>query len=287
MVRFLFANFKPYHATNHTQNRWASLPIKLKKMKELIDLGFEKIGKWNLENGLFTYDLNDNYSNLNILYSFVIENDIKYIGKSIKTVSQRLNGYRKPNVSQRTNFRLNKLIIENLEIGKEVEIYLFVDNIGLNYRGHKINLSAGLEDNLIAHFLPKWNYLGKKIESKRTTRNIKIKEREETMYEYGKFKKETLIEVIIGKAYYFDGFFNIRKQFSDLFGENLSLIKIQLGENSENIIEGYVNRTANGINGYPRIMAGKEYTNWVQKNFEKGDILKVQMTEKNFITLKK
>jgi hypothetical protein len=55
-------------------------------MKEIIGLGFEKVGKWSYINESFKFELNDNYPNRNILYSFVIENEIKYIGKSIKTV---------------------------------------------------------------------------------------------------------------------------------------------------------------------------------------------------------
>ena len=86
----------------------------------------------------FQYELNENYTTKNILYAFVIDNEIKYIGKSVKTISQRLNGYRKPNISQRTNFRLNNLIIEKLREEKEVEIYLFEDNAELSYKGKKI-----------------------------------------------------------------------------------------------------------------------------------------------------
>jgi hypothetical protein len=130
-------------------------------MKKLTEIGFKKVGKWSFKDNLLQYELNEKYTTKNILYSFVIENEIKYIGKSVKTISQRLNGYRRPNISQRTNFRLNNLIIEKLRDGKKVEIYLFEDNAELSYKEKKINLSAGLEDNLIAEFLPEWNYLGK------------------------------------------------------------------------------------------------------------------------------
>jgi hypothetical protein len=264
-------------------------------MKRLTELGFKKVGKWSFENDLFNFELNDTYVNKNILYSFVIKNEIKYIGKSIKTISQRLNGYRKPNISQRTNFRLNNLIIEKLKTGQEVEIYLFLDNAELSYRGHKINLSAGLEDNLIAEFLPEWNYLGKSrklTQRKNITKIYKSEEimkiePKETIYEFGRFKEETQIEVHINYAYYNQGFFNIKKQFSDLFGENKSSIRIQLGNKPENIIQGYVNRTANGKHGYPRIMAGKYYKYWIQENFKEGDILKIRMTEKDYIILTK
>jgi hypothetical protein len=113
-------------------------------MKKLTEIGFKKVGKWSFKDNLLQYELNEKYTTKNILYSFVIENEIKYIGKSVKTISQRLNGYRRPNISQRTNFRLNNLIIEKLRDGKKVEIYLFEDNAELSYKEKKINLSAGL-----------------------------------------------------------------------------------------------------------------------------------------------
>ena len=99
---------------------------------------------------------------------FVIENEIKYIGKSVKTISQR------PNISQRTNFRLNNLIIEKLEKGEEVEIYLFEDNAELSYKGKKINLSAGLEDNLIAEHFTWMEYFGKKQKINQQKNSYKI-----------------------------------------------------------------------------------------------------------------
>jgi hypothetical protein len=254
-----------------------------RKMKKLIELGFKKVGKWSFEKGIFKFELNDNYTNKNILYSFVIDNDIKYIGKSIKTISQRLNGYRKPNISQRTNFRLNNLIIEKLKTGKKVEIYLFVDNSNLSYRGKEINLSAGLEDNLIADFLPEWNQLGKSRKPTEIKKIIKIETKEKIMEK--EYNEEIIVK--IGEAYYNQRFFNIRKKYSELFAKNhLEPIKIQLGENIEKIIIGKINRTANST-GAPRIMAGVEYKNWVQKNFKMGDMFKVEIIEKDLIKLKK
>ncbi len=252
-------------------------------MKKLTEIGFKKVGKWSFENSSFQYELNENYMTKNILYSFVIENEIKYIGKSVKTISQRLNGYRKPNISQRTNFRLKNLIIEKLKEKKEVEIYLFEDIAELNYKGKKINLSAGLEDNLIAEFLPEWNYLGKKGKLSEQKKNIKIENKGNIMEK--EYKEEIIVK--IGEAYYNQRFFNIRKRHSELFAKNhLEPIKIQLGENIEEIIIGKINRTANS-NGTPRIMAGTEYKNWIQKNFKMGDLFKVEFIEKDLIKLKK
>lgn len=92
--------------------------------------------------------------------------------------------------------------------------------------------------------------------------------------------------VNIGHAYYHDGFFNVRVRYSELFGTDLSPIKIQLGENSNNICIGKVNRTANK-NGTPRIMAGVKYKNWVQENFSQGEVFKVKLINPEYIILSK
>lgn len=92
--------------------------------------------------------------------------------------------------------------------------------------------------------------------------------------------------VTIGQAYYNDGFFNVRVKNSELFGKDKSPINIQLGENSDKIITGYVNRTANN-NATPRIMAGFEYTKWIKENFKQGDIFRVEMINSAFIKLSK
>ena len=91
-------------------------------------------------------------------------------------------------------------------------------------------------------------------------------------------------EIILGKAYYKQGFFNIRKKHSEIFGPHLDPIKIFLDENE--LDNAYVNRTAN-INNTPRIMAGVEMTRWIQENFKEKDIMLVEFdTKKKIITLK-
>jgi hypothetical protein len=251
-------------------------------MKNIIELGFEKVGKWSFKNESFKFELNENYINTNILYSFVIEDEIKYIGKSIKTISQRLNGYKNPNITQRTNFRLNNLIIEKLKEGKNVEIYLFVDKAELSYKGKNINLSAGLEDNLIAEYLPEWNSLGKNGKLNARKKVIKIENKENIMEKV--YKEEIIVK--IGESYYKKGFFNIGSKYSELFSKNhFEPIKIQIEENTNEIIIGTIYRYKN--TNQTRIMAGGEYKKWVQNNFKIKDIFKVQFIEKGFIKLKK
>jgi len=131
-------------------------------MEKLTEIGFVKIGKWKLKNNELELFLDSNNSNKNILYSFICDDKVMYIGKTVKTISQRLYGYKKPSVSQRTNHRVNKQIIELLNDGFEIDIYIFIDNAQLKYRNYQINLAAGLEDSLISEVNPKRNFTEKK-----------------------------------------------------------------------------------------------------------------------------
>ncbi len=104
------------------------------------------------------------------------------------------------------------------------------------------------------------------------------------MYEFGKFRKETTMQIRLGIAFYNQGFFNIRVQYSDLFGDDKSAIKIQLGKDSQNYLTTYVNRTAN-INQTPRIMGGTKCRDWFQSNFNMGDSFNVTMLAEDHIVL--
>jgi hypothetical protein len=85
--------------------------------------------------------------------------------------------------------------------------------------------------------------------------------------------------VRLGKTYYNQTFFNVRINHTDNFGADKATIEIQLGDNPRNTFEGYINRTANN-NRTPRIMIGGNggtYTQWIQKNYNQGDILMVDI----------
>ena len=257
-------------------------------MKRLKDIGFIKAGFWFIENNELQYNLTTFSSEKNILYCFAWNNTIKYIGKTVKTVSQRMYGYKNPSISQRTNYRVNKEIKEFLEKGNEIDIYILTDNGLLKIGDFRINIAAGLEDTLIAEYKPEWNYNGKKQSKvKKEKKEIRMSYENptsRTIYNDNEFEDNFV--VALGKKYYNDGFFNVRVKHSEFFGEHLSKIKIQLGENSSDYCIGKINRTAN-TNGTPRIFAGTEYKKWVQENFERGDLFHVKIIESDFIKLTK
>jgi hypothetical protein len=126
----------------------------------LLDLGFEEIGEWIIEAGTLQFILRHYQNNSNILYAFIAQSEIKYIGKSTQTLLGRMNGYKNPGPTQSTNIKNNSRIKELLIKGTPVQILVLVQKEEMLYRGMPIILAAGLEDNLIARLRPPWNERG-------------------------------------------------------------------------------------------------------------------------------
>jgi hypothetical protein len=95
-----------------------------------------------------------------VLYAFVVDQDVVYIGKSTQTLAGRLNGYQKPGPTQRTNIANHARLIGFIKMGKRVRILVLVSAETVLYRSMPINLAAGLEDALIEHIQPAWNKVG-------------------------------------------------------------------------------------------------------------------------------
>jgi hypothetical protein len=126
-------------------------------LQQLLSLGFEEVGHWLLEEGHVTFLLNKSSKESNILYSFVVNGDVKYIGKSVQTLQKRMYLYKQGSGTQITNIRNKEDIRACLEREQEVKIYVLVPDIQMNYKGMPINIAAGLEDNLIVLLKPEWN----------------------------------------------------------------------------------------------------------------------------------
>ena len=129
---------------------------------KLMRVGFEAVGEWYLEDGDVKYRLSKYDKTRKILYAFVSNGQVLYIGKSVRALSQRLNGYMKPGPTQSTNIKNHRNIQDVLRQGKEVKIFVFAPaEDEIVYRGIPLNLAAGLEDSLIAEIQPLWNDAGK------------------------------------------------------------------------------------------------------------------------------
>ncbi len=96
----------------------------------------------------------------NILYAFVSREQVLYIGKTARTLSQRMYQYQKPGPTQRTNIVNHANIKGVLDQGETIQILVFAPKEQVQYRGMPVNLAAGLEDALISRLKPTWNRMG-------------------------------------------------------------------------------------------------------------------------------
>jgi hypothetical protein len=242
-------------------------------MNRLLKIGFACVGNWTLTDTYqLVLNLRSNNSSKNVLYSFVSNGIIKYIGKSIQKLEDRLYGYKNPGNSQSTNIRVNKQLIDQLKQGHPIDILILNDNGHLSFGEFKINIAAGLEDALIYEISPDWNYSGKKkiIDDEQSiSTSIKYETKNE------KLSVSNVFEVKIGQTYLKQGFFNVPVSHTQLFGENGSEIEVFLGTKGKVII-GYINRRAN-LNNTPRIMGSKDLKIFFQEYFKLNDNMRVKI----------
>ncbi|MCL1946193.1 MAG: GIY-YIG nuclease family protein [Chitinivibrionia bacterium] len=102
-----------------------------------------------------------------LVYAFVANGCVKYVGTTVKALKKRMREYRNYNAIQTTNRVNNARIVDELllENGSDVSIYaISSDDIKRNIEKTNlyINFAAGLEDELIKVLKPEWNNKGKK-----------------------------------------------------------------------------------------------------------------------------
>ena len=149
----IIKEIKPSSIVNTSQTRKSQS----ESLQQLVNIGFEEVGRWFLEGDQVTFSLTKSSKEANILYSFVVNGEVKYIGKSVLTLHKRMYFYKQGGGSQKTNIRNRAAINACLEEGQQVKIYVLVPDLQMNYKGMPINVAAGLEDNLISLLKPEWN----------------------------------------------------------------------------------------------------------------------------------
>jgi hypothetical protein len=130
-------------------------------LARLLDIGFQSAGDWTLEDNDLCLMLDEKLAERrNVLYSFVVDGQVCYVGKTTNPLGKRLYFYKNPGPTQSTNIRNNQRIRQALAQGKSVEIYALADSGLLRYGGFHVNLAAGLEDSIVKSIRPVWNSMG-------------------------------------------------------------------------------------------------------------------------------
>ena len=132
--------------------------------KDLEGIGFLNLAQWKILNEKKLQDVGDDpeawkglIGSKRALYAFCLGEQVLYIGKTARSVAKRFVGYRDPGKTQETNKKCHREIRKLLKQQKTVRILVFPDTSLLHWAAFKINLAAGLEDALVAHFDPKLN----------------------------------------------------------------------------------------------------------------------------------
>ncbi|MFD3393413.1 GIY-YIG nuclease family protein [Aquirufa sp. OSTEICH-129V] len=257
--------------------------------QDLLEIQFIKVGNWSLnDNNELGYSI-DNSSSLiinfpNILYAFVHEMEVgdklMYLGKTTKSLKQRFSGYLKPGSGQQTNIRVNDRIIDLLNKGNKISIYVFKDIECLQWSGYNLNLPAALEDSLVNKFSPEWNIHGKNkiLSSTAELENSNIANVEidsSSNYEF-------IFEIILGETYFNKGFVNPGIKADEYFGEHDQIVTLHL-KNGE-ILKSKIDRNANA-NKTTRLFFKSDLVNYYKKHYELGQKISFGIISKNQLVI--
>jgi hypothetical protein len=233
-------------------------------MNRLLDVGFQTAGEWLLQDGRLRFNIRQHGSQENVLYAFVCDGTVKYVGKSTQKLRARMAGYSSPGPTSSTNQRVKKLIVALLVPGVTVEVLALPDSGLMHYGPFHLNLAAGLEDSIIRQLAPEWNVAVKPLQAAALGRagsevrpRIPADERDAP--------DETFVpdlpaigtfDFTLQPSYREKGFFNGGVASSSLLGAAGDNIEIFFAGEQRPLL-GLINRSSTG-NGSPRIFGGPE-----------------------------
>lgn len=227
-------------------------------MNRLLAIGFEPAGHWLLEREKLRCELTRHAAQRNILYAFVCDGEVKYVGKTRGSLSSRMSAYRTPGKgkSNSTNVGNHARIRELLAEGVAVEIFALPDNGLLHYGPFHLNLAAALEDDIIRLLNPEWNGGAKESPPEPVPAVAEMEE--------GAPPALGSFEFTLHPTYHQRGFFNVGVAAAGYLGADGETIELFLGRRPLPVL-GLINRRAN-TNGTPRVLGGTELRDWFQAN---------------------
>lgn len=252
-------------------------------MNRLLEIGFSPAGHWFMENGKLDYELIRHSSQINILYAFVCDGQVKYVGKTTRTLALRMAGYKTPGKTQTTNINNHRRIKQLLAEDVAIEILALPDNGLLHYGQFHLNLAAALEDDIIRLINPEWN--GGISER---AAGINVLSAIEPDTEQGRLLEAVTPSVgafsfVLQPTYYRTGFFNVGISSQKFLGADGETIELFLGKSVSPVL-GTINRRAN-LNGTPRIMGGTALRDWFNSNASVSAIIYVEVLSPTAIRL--
>jgi hypothetical protein len=244
----------------------------------------------------------------NAPYAFVQGDEVKYIGKTARSIRNRFTGYCNPGKTERTsgvtNWRCHHNIKALLKEGLTTRILVFTPISHLRYGEFEIDLAAGLEEAMIMMFKPPWNGrdgtrpiteeaereaneeadIGSVSESRSVQRSSAAPDSKTNLFEATSSQYEPTFQIKLGSAYYHQGFINPGTDASKHLGGHGDRIIVYLGSDSEQV-DSVINRRANP-NGSVRVVGNnRRIAEWFQRNFQPGDVVDAKVLDAQHIML--
>lgn len=270
-------------------------------MHRLLRIGFQSVGYWEphpKKPEALVYFLRTAAPHPHTLYAFVLDGEVKYVGKTTRTLAARMDNYmRGPNEpepgnkrgipsprARTTNARVGRAILDALNQGSMVEIYALPDIELHHYGDFHLNLAAGLEDSIIAVLQPEWNG-GKKARKDGMEAPVALAPVLPQPEPHPPIDGHPVkvLSIKMGATYWDKGFFNVGVDGTDVLGADGQTIELYCGEADAPIL-GTINRRAN-LNGTPRIFGGKALRDWIQANLVRDGLMRVDVLTPTAIRL--
>lgn len=266
----------------------------------LLNLGFMDVARWVHHGDLLTYELDhEDAATLQgrlddpaALYAFVQDDQVRYIGKTARSVRKRFVGYCRPGIRQSTNIRCHRRIKEALASGGEVRILLFTPTSHLRYGDFDINLAAGLEDSLIKVFDPPWNGrergqpISEEAEREGEEAPAELSERTAPLSENPPAAPSAIatFAITVGPTYYTQGFINPGVAASQHLGNDGEPITVKFDDDTPPVASS-INRTANRTGAVRVVGRNREIARWFQQRCQIGDMIQGQVLDAHTIRL--
>ena len=240
----------------------------MNNLENLIKIGFVLVGEWKhsiKSNKVLEFVIFEHHNESDILYAFESNGEIYYIGKTEKTLKERMTNYKagKNSTAGSTNKLIHNNLLMFLNEGRQINIHILIDNAKLSYRGIKISLSSGLESNLIKSFnnFQLWN-----------SRSVNTTEKKIENLELIK-NKSNVFELKLSKEYYEKGVISIPKKLKNVVLDTSGVqVKLRFEDVKNELFATYT------FSGENRKINGKgELKDWFSKNFKLNDYVKIEI----------
>lgn len=257
-------------------------------MQRLLEIGFEQAGEWMLIDGDPSIELRRYENAGNVLYAFVAEDELLYIGRAGRSLRQRMDGYQSGGPPRSTRERNRERIIAMLIVGQVVEVYAMPDPGSLHFGSFRLNLAAGLQQSLQTALDPPWNRAATAAPPVSTPAPAR-KRRSEILPVDDPFTDLTIdrpsYRFLVGYMYLSKGFFNVPTRYSRLFGSDQDHIRILCGGDKV-ALQGRIDRSAN-TNATPRVLGGAPLKRWFEEHVGLNKPVDIDILAPNAVWLRK